>query len=101
MKLGKGKEILGGVLNELVSYTVYHFGFEEKLFDKHGYSETIIHKRQHADPVEQVKKFVDGYNNSGSILSMDVMNFLKDWLTQHIAGSDKKYTAFFNGKGIA
>ncbi|MCX6168934.1 MAG: bacteriohemerythrin [Ignavibacteriales bacterium] len=101
MKLGKGKEILGSVLNELVSYTVYHFGFEEKLFEKYGYPETIIHKRQHADLVAQVKKFVEGYNNGGSVLTMDLMNFLKDWLTQHIAGSDKKYTSFFNSKGIA
>ena len=101
MKQGKGKEILGTVLNELANYTVYHFGFEEKLFEKYGYPETIVHKRQHADLVGQVKKLVESYNNGGSVLSMDLMNFLKDWLTQHIAGSDKKYTAFFNGKGIA
>lgn len=101
MKQGKGKEILGTVLNELASYTVYHFGFEEKLFDKYGYPETIVHKRQHADLVAQVKKLVESYNNGGSVLSMDLMNFLKDWLTQHIAGSDKKYTAFLNSKGIA
>ncbi|MBA4407716.1 hemerythrin [bacterium] len=101
MKSGKGKEVLGGILNELVAYTVYHFGFEEKLFDKYGYPETIIHKRQHADLIAQVKKFVDSYNSGDGVLTIELMNFLRDWLTQHIAGSDKKYSDFFNGKGVS
>lgn len=101
MKSGKGKEVLGGILNELVAYTVYHFGFEEKLFDKYGYPETIIHKRNHADLIAQVKKFVDSYNSGDGVLTIELMNFLRDWLTQHIAGSDKKYSDFFNGKGVS
>lgn len=101
MKIGKGKEILGVILNELVDYTVYHFGFEEKLFEKYGYPETIIHKRQHSDLVAQVKKFVDSYNGGSSIITIEIMNFLRDWLTQHIAGSDKKYSSFLNNKGVA
>lgn len=101
MKNGKGKEILGGILNELVDYTVYHFGFEEKLFEKHGYPEAIVHKRQHSDLVGQVKNFVDSYNGGAGVITIEIMNFLKDWLTHHIAGSDKKYSDFLNGKGIS
>ncbi len=28
------------------------------------------------------------------------MAFLKDWLQDHIMGSDKKYAPFLNGKGV-
>jgi hemerythrin len=29
------------------------------------------------------------------------MNFLKDWLSNHIMNSDKKYGPFLTGKGVA
>jgi len=29
------------------------------------------------------------------------MSFLRDWLVNHINGSDKKYSAFFIEKGVA
>lgn len=101
MKSGKGKEVLGKILDELANYTVYHFGYEEKLFEKHGYPESIIHKRQHSDLVSQVQKFIESYKNGNGVLTIELMNFLRDWLTQHIAGSDKKYTVFLNGKGVS
>ena len=101
MKTGKGKELLGGILNELAAYTVYHFGFEEKLFAEFGYPETIIHKRQHSDLVAQVKKFIKSYNNGGGVITIEIMNFLRDWLSQHIVGADKKYSVFLNSKGIS
>jgi hemerythrin-like metal-binding protein len=100
MKAGKGKEILGSILTELVKYTSFHFGHEEKLFDTYHYPGSIIHKKQHKDLVEQVLVYKDGYDKGNTIMTMDIMNFLKNWLVQHIAGSDKKYSAFLNSKGV-
>lgn len=100
MKAGKGKEVLGNILNELVKYTSFHFGHEEKLFDTHKYPGSIIHKKQHKELVEQVLAYKDSYDKGNTIMTMDIMNFLKDWLVQHIAGSDKKYTVFLNSKGV-
>ena len=34
------------------------------------------------------------------MLSLEVMNFLKDWLKNHIQDSDQKYGQFLNEKGI-
>lgn len=101
MKEGKGKEALDKVLDELVKYTVYHFSYEERLFEKYGYPEAKIHTRQHNDLIEQVKKFVKDFESGKSILAMEVMNFLRDWLMKHISGDDKKYSSFFNAKGIS
>jgi hemerythrin-like metal-binding protein len=100
MKSGKGKEVLGKTLNELVNYTAFHFAHEEQLFDKYGYPETAIHKKQHKELVDQVLAYKANYDSGKTIISIDIMNFLKDWLVKHIAGSDKKYTAFLNSKGV-
>ena len=100
MKQGKGKEVLSNVLDELINYTAFHFKSEEALFDKYSYPETSVHKRQHADLVQQVLEFKENFNSGKKILTMEVMDFLKEWLTNHIARSDKNYTAFLNSKGV-
>jgi hemerythrin len=100
MKTGKGKEILSNILDELIKYTAFHFKYEEMLFDKYVYPETKIHKRQHSDLVEKVLAYKENYNNGKKVLTMEVMDFLKEWLTRHIVGSDKNYSSFLNSKGV-
>jgi hemerythrin len=100
MKAGKGKEVLGTVLDELIKYTDFHFKYEEKLFDQYSFPETNLHKRQHTDLVEQVVSFKKNFDSGRKVLTMEVMDFLKSWLTGHIVGSDKNYSAFLNSKGV-
>jgi len=101
MKAGRGSAVLGSILTELVNYTAFHFAFEEKIFDKYGYPETSVHKKEHADLVKQVLAYKESFDSGKSVLTIDLMNFLRDWLTKHISGSDKKYTSFLTGKGLA
>lgn len=100
MKEGKGKAALSGILNELTNYTVYHFKTEEDLFRKYNYPQTDAHLKEHDALVQQVVKLKADFDNGKSVLTLDVMNFLKDWLTLHIMGNDKAYTPFLKSQGI-
>jgi len=100
MRLGKGKEILGKTVNGLIVYTATHFKLEEKYFAQFGYPDTDSHKKEHAAFVQKVSGFKDGFEKGKLTLTMDVMNFLSDWLKNHINGTDKKYSQFFNDKGL-
>ena len=100
MKIGKGKDVIGPILNELVIYTKFHFTHEEKLFSGNSYPETSMHKLEHAKLVKQVDELSKNFNGGQEVMSMDIMNFLKDWLANHIMGTDKKYSGFLNTKGI-
>ncbi len=100
MKAGKGKEVLSRVLDELIKYTAFHFKYEEMLFDKFSYPDTAVHKRQHADLVQQVLEYKENFDSGKKILTIEVMDFLKEWLTNHIVGADKNYSSFLNGKGV-
>lgn len=100
MKAGKSKDALGGILKSLIDYTATHFVAEEKMMLQHDYLQTQMHKMEHDKLVKQVLKLQEEFKAGKAMLSMEVMNFLKDWLNTHIAGSDKKYGAYFNAKGI-
>ena len=98
---GHGKDSLAKLLAALIDYTKVHFANEEKLFAKTAYPEAASHKKAHDDLTQQVleiqKKYMKGANTS---LSIETLNFLKDWLLTHIQGSDKKYAPHLTGHGI-
>ena len=100
MKIGKGKDSLGKIINGLISYTATHFKTEEQFFDKFGYPDTVNHKKEHVAFVKKVTDFKIGFEKNNLPLTVEVMNFLSDWLKNHIKGTDKKYSAFFNQKGL-
>lgn len=100
MRTGRGKDVMGKVLKDLTDYTVYHFNTEERLFEKHGYPEYRMHKRQHDDLTEQVVEIKKKFEAGQVAITVELMTFLKNWLNDHIRQSDKKYGAFLNSKGV-
>jgi hemerythrin len=100
MMQGKGRLLLGKIVDGLISYTATHFKTEEKYFEIYGYPETYIHKQEHAAFVQKVTEFREGFEKRKLTLTIEVMDFLSDWIENHIKGTDKKYSRFFNEKGL-
>ncbi|MGK9475443.1 bacteriohemerythrin [Melioribacter sp. OK-6-Me] len=100
MKVGNSKQALGKIFDKLLEYTHSHFSYEEKLMEKYGYSELTFHRQTHQNLINQLKELIDSYGKGNTTLSINVMNFLQDWLVGHIQGSDKKYTLHLNAKGV-
>jgi hemerythrin-like metal-binding protein len=100
MKQGKGRGELEGILVFLKDYTVTHFAMEEELMDRHAYAGAPKHKQIHADLVRQVADLVTKFQAGKAMLTLDVMNFLEDWLTQHIQGEDYRLALDLKGKGV-
>lgn len=101
MQAGKGNQVIGPVLTELVAYTQTHFTDEEQLMARHGYLELDTHKIEHRNLTHQVGDFEKQFSAGKIAVSIGLMNFLKDWLTHHIQGSDKRYGAFLNKRGVS
>jgi len=101
MAEGEANLRIADILASLTSYTRLHFAYEEKLFEKHGYAETKEHKRQHGELIEQINALKERFESdqSGSI-GLEIMQFLKNWLTNHIMKTDKHYSAFLLSKGV-
>ncbi|GAB7021853.1 bacteriohemerythrin [Salidesulfovibrio brasiliensis] len=100
MRARRSKAIMMDVVKRLADYAVEHFATEERLFDRYGYPETEAHKEIHRKFVAKVSEFAEQLNSGKASVTMEVMRFLKDWLIGHIKGTDQKYSAFLNEKGV-
>ena len=100
IELGKANEAQEKVLNGLVLYTEKHFAYEERLFKKFGYAEQQSHFNEHTELVDQVKDLQKKMKEGDFMLSIELMLFLKDWLTKHILKTDMAYAPFLIEKGV-
>jgi hemerythrin-like metal-binding protein len=100
LKSRTGAKESGRILAELAGYTVSHFAHEEKLFAAHDYPDRENHEKIHKDLVEKVTAFKTQFDAGKAGLSMELMEFLTDWLRHHILEVDKAYVPFLKEKGV-
>ena len=91
MRVGKGKDILGAVIAELVNYTVYHFHTEELLLQQYNYSKYNEHKEMHDSLSKKARDLKEEFEKGNKPTTIDVMLLLTNWLNAHILVEDKKY----------
>ena len=99
MREGRGREAVAPVLNELVSYTTSHFAFEEKLMDQYGVSTSAAHKVEHKKLVSDVVDFKRKFDAGSATITLELMEFLSSWLSNHILKTDKALVAELAAKG--
>ncbi len=87
-------------LQELVDYTKYHFEREERMMVENEYPDYEAHKRQHEAMIAKVSGFMQAYDKDRESTVEEITAFLKDWLLQHIAGTDQKYSSHLHSRGV-
>jgi len=101
MNAGQGKSVVAKILDRLIQYTVVHFAHEERLMKVHNYKDYAAHKAEHDALTRQVLQFQRDFQNGRAAMSIQLLQFLKDWLSHHINGSDKKYAPALQEKAVA
>lgn len=101
MRAGRGQEILQNVLHELLQYTEKHFAGEELVMKSAGYPQLQAQVEQHRKFTGKIKEVSAKYEAGGLGMTIEVLDFLTDWLKRHIIGMDKQYSDFLNAKGVA
>jgi hemerythrin-like metal-binding protein len=87
---GRGPDLVGPVLNELVQYTQEHFKREEFVMRDMRYAEFSAHKREHENLTIKVLALRKRYADGETKLSVELLIFLYNWLFNHIMRVDKK-----------
>ncbi len=99
---GHGKDALGKVLDGLIDYTKTHFAREEAEMARTHYPDGPAHVRQHRDFAKKVLDVQAQFKaGNQAVLSLQVMSFLRDWLLQHIQGTDRQMGAWLQQHPMA
>jgi hemerythrin len=100
MMKGQAQKLTGGLLNKLVDYTRKHFAAEEAMMASTGYPGLVAHREKHRALTGQVEEYVARYDKGEITLNVQLLNFLREWLTNHIEKTDKEYGPWMNQHGV-
>lgn len=90
--VGKNEvDTVEAVMEELVSYTDYHFKFEEKYMRDAGYKDLDKHIVEHNYFTNEIKFTKRRQEQNKSNSDSKLIEFLSNWLIQHVTEEDRKY----------
>ena len=96
MKAANGGSVYSHTLAGLFNYASKHFEYEGSLMVKYQYPEIESHLLEHAMLLKDARKLEEKAFKS----SLELLMFLRMWLTEHILQTDKEFGAFLNTEGV-
>jgi hemerythrin len=100
MREGRGRQILANLLNDLILYTRSHFSSEEELLASNGYPLLESHRDEHQRLLQKVADFQKDFLAGNAHISVELMDFLQKWITNHILKTDSAYGTYLNRHGL-
>ena len=96
---GNGKATLVNLLARLVDYTCYHFTHEEQLMERIQYPGYRQHQQEHTVLRSRVRELQDRAASGEMTMTMDVAQFLMEWIKHHIIASDRRIGNYMTTRG--
>jgi hemerythrin len=99
VKEGTGGLYINYVLEELIRYITGHFEDEEQLMMRHNFPGLGSHRQEHDSYVTRLKD-IKGSFRDGDVLSRHTLDFLEEWIVNHIKGTDQIYGSFIRAEAV-
>ncbi len=96
----RAPEKIEETFKRLIDYADYHLNTEEKYFKQFDYPDKEAHTAQHDDYRKKINEWHKNYKSDVHASSINLMDFLQNWWTNHVIHTDKKYSDFFNKHGL-
>jgi len=78
------------IIDELKSYTIYHFKSEEDYMQSIGYKKFFSQKVAHSDFLAKMESIdIEQIDNGQNDYLIGILDFVSEWLVEHIIKEDK------------
>ncbi|WP_285907080.1 bacteriohemerythrin [Pseudodesulfovibrio pelocollis] len=96
-----GVEVIFGILDEMARYADLHFAHEEALLTEYGFPTDMLerHIGEHRDLTGKVHDFIRRARQNNDLIDLEVYDFLRDWMTDHLQRTDRTYADFLCARG--
>lgn len=94
------KEQVDHIVESLVEYKKFHFATEENYFDEFGFEGAAEHRRKHSEFNIKLDQLIADSNGDSIVLAFSLVDFLEDWLLDHLMTEDQKYVEYFAKHGL-
>ncbi len=91
---GRGQDVVGKILDELVGYTAGHLQREERLMESLHFPNLVAHRAGHEKFMHKVLALKAQYEGGSITVASQLSHVLRDWLSLHIRRSDKEIRVF-------
>lgn len=92
----ENRDLLESILKTLETYVKNHFVHEERIMRRMNYDKFQAHVAQHQGFIRMLKQIESEFQKQSNTKAVieTTLNFLKEWLSQHIMVQDKAYGRF-------
>jgi len=102
VEAGEAPEILDQIFDALVAYVEHHFAREEAVLAACAYPGAAAHKAEHLKFAQDMRYTRDRYfRGEEAAIGRELLDYLKNWLSQHILVEDMAYRPYAEGKSQA
>lgn len=91
MRVGLGFKQVESTIEQLRDYSIFHFTDEEEYMKKVNFPKYFEHNEAHKYFIEMVDDFAKRYKDGDIAITLKILDFLKNWLTNHILTADKEF----------
>lgn len=95
---GREKSVLADSITSINEYARTHFATESELMSRHDYPEQNSHLAEHRDFMARSVDFSLAYLHDKEELTAEMLDYLMDWWSRHIKGTDKRLGRFLTGR---
>ena len=94
IRVGREKRELAILLGDFIFYTDRHFSSEESYMRSINYPGIDEHCEKHEEVKERVKEIREEYNRGNYVITLELYDFISDWIATHVIAEDQKYAEY-------
>ncbi len=96
MLAGTPRQAMDRIASDLSFYARFHFRKEEELLKLHGYPAIDAHIEEHAEFRARLDDFAGALKAGRQAIPEQFLEFIKTWLSRHLAEADADYACHLN-----